>query len=63
MFASYNSISAQVALFTVNGMIPYRERCDYESAAGNYNTGDFNGRNEYARKVANDTALWLPAFQ
>jgi hypothetical protein len=35
MFAPYKSISAQAAFFTVNGMIPYLERGDYESAAGN----------------------------
>jgi hypothetical protein len=57
---AYNSISAQAAFFTVNGMIPYLERGDYKSAAGKYNTGDFNGCNEYTRKVA---TMSDPAFQ
>jgi len=42
--------------------IYYIQRGDYESAAGKYNTGDFNGRNEYTHKVANDTFLWLTVF-
>lgn len=63
MFDPYKSISAQAAFFKLNGMIPYIESGDYESAAGKYNTGDFNGRNEYTREVANDTSLWLPVFE
>ena len=48
--------------FKLNGMIPYIESGDYEAAVGKYNTGDFSGRNEYTREVANDTSLWLPVF-
>jgi LysM repeat protein len=62
MFDPNKSLSAQAAFFKLNGMIPYIERGDYESAAGKYNTGDFNGRNKYTRKVANDTSLWLSVF-
>jgi hypothetical protein len=62
MFDPYKSICAQAAFFKLNGMIPYIESGDYESAAGKYNTGDFSGRNEYTREVANDTSLWLPVF-
>lgn len=62
MFDPYKSLKAQAAFFNLNGMIPYIERGDYESAAGRYNLGDFNGRNEYTGKVAHDTPLWLPVF-
>ena len=50
MFA-YNSISAQAAFFPVNGMVPYFERVDYESAAGKYKIHPENMQPEKPREI------------
>jgi len=62
MFDPYKSLRAKVAFYQVNGMIPYIEKQDYQSAAGIYNAGRASYRSSYTRNVANDVGLWLPVF-
>jgi hypothetical protein len=46
----------------MNGMIPYIERGEYESAAGIYNAGKATFRSPYTLKVAKSTPLWEGVF-
>ncbi|MGL5034011.1 MAG: peptidoglycan-binding protein [Microcystaceae cyanobacterium] len=62
MFDPYKSLRAKASYYQRNGMIPYIEKGDYESAAGIYNAGNPRFRSDYTRKVARDTALWIPVF-
>jgi hypothetical protein len=62
MFDPYKSLRAKASFYQRNGMIPYIEKGDYESAAGKYNAGKFTFRSDYTRNVARDTPLWLPVF-
>lgn len=63
MFIPYNALRAKAAFFKRNGMIPFIEAGDYESAAGIYNAGSRRFRGVYTRRVANDVPFWIPVFR
>ena len=63
MFDPYSSLRAKAAFFKRNGMIPYMEAGDYESAAGIYNAGNPRFRSSYTRGVADDVPSWIPVFR
>jgi|GEM_PF-1408741 hypothetical protein len=63
MFIPYNALRAKAAFFKRNGMIPFIEAGDYESAAGIYNAGSPRFRGVYTRRVANDVPFWIPVFK
>lgn len=62
MFKPYESLRAKAAFYQMNGMIPYIERGEYESAAGIYNAGKATFRSPYTLKVAKSTPLWEGVF-
>jgi len=63
MFDPHNSLRAKAAFYQINGMIPFIEAGDFESAAGIYIAGSRRFRSSYTRNVAADTQDWLPVFK
>ena len=63
MFDPEKALKAKAAYYKLNGMIPYIEKGDYESAAGKYNAGNPGYRGTYTRNVAQDTLKWFSVFQ
>lgn len=62
MFDPYNALRAKAAFFKRNGMIPFIEAGDYQSAAGTYIAGKAAFRSVYTRRVANDVPFWIDTF-
>ncbi len=59
----YSALRAKAAYFKRNGMIPFIESGDYESAAGTYNAGFSSFRSVYTRRILNDVPYWIPVFR
>lgn len=62
MFDPEKALRAKAAFYQLNGMIPFIEKGDYQSAAGIYNAGKASFRSSYTRKVAEDTPKWVHVF-